>query len=92
MYPRIVLQFLVTGQNEHQLPKLKQWAQEMKVDELQLKTTQIYDFENGSELIPSDLGYSRYVPSNDGKWKLKRSWKTSVGGCGKELWLLGMVK
>lgn len=72
MYPRIVLQFLVTGQNEHQLPKLKQWAQEMKVDELQLKTTQIYDFENGSELIPSDLGYSRYVPSNDGKWKLKK--------------------
>lgn len=72
MYPRIVLQFLVTGQNEHQLPKLKQWAQEVRVDELQLKTTQIYDFENGSELIPSDLGYSRYVPSNDGKWKLKK--------------------
>ncbi|MBN3520935.1 SPASM domain-containing protein [Algoriphagus lutimaris] len=72
MYPRIVLQFLVTGQNEHQLPKLKQWAQEMSVDELQLKTTQIYDFENGSELIPSDLGYSRYLPNKDGKWKLKK--------------------
>lgn len=72
MYPRIVLQFLVTGQNEHQLPKLKQWTQDMRVDELQLKTTQIYDFENGSELIPSDLGYSRYVPSKDGKWKLKK--------------------
>lgn len=71
-FPRVVLQFLVTGQNEHQLPELKQWAKEMQVDELQLKTTQIYDFENGSELIPSDLGYSRYVPEGNGNWKLKK--------------------
>ncbi|WBL42590.1 radical SAM/SPASM domain-containing protein [Algoriphagus halophytocola] len=70
--PRVILQFLVTGQNEQQIPELKKWAKEMGVDELQLKTTQIYDFENGSELIPSDLGYSRYVPVGDGSWKLKR--------------------
>lgn len=71
-YPRIVLQFLVTGQNEHQLPALKNWAKTMEVDELQLKTTQIYDFENGSDLIPKDLGYSRYVPVGNGKWRLKK--------------------
>ncbi|WP_296704646.1 radical SAM/SPASM domain-containing protein [Algoriphagus sp.] len=71
-YPRVILQFLVTGQNEHQIPDLKSWAKKMKVDELQLKTTQVYDFEEGSELIPSDLGYSRYIPSGDGKWKLKK--------------------
>lgn len=71
-FPRVVLQFLVTGQNEHQIPSLKQWAKDMGVDELQLKTTQIYDFENGSELIPSDLGYSRYVPAQNGKWRLKK--------------------
>jgi radical SAM protein with 4Fe4S-binding SPASM domain len=71
-FPRIVLQFLVTGQNEHQLPALKAWAKTMEVDELQLKTTQIYDFENGSDLIPKDLGYSRYVPAGNGKWKLKK--------------------
>lgn len=71
-FPRIVLQFLMTGQNEHQLPALKSWAKAMEVDELQLKTTQIYDFENGSELIPKDLGYSRYVPIGNGKWKLKK--------------------
>lgn len=70
-FPRVILQFLVTGQNEHQLPELKLWAKRMKVDELQLKTTQIYDYENGSELIPSDLGYSRYIPVGNGKWKLK---------------------
>jgi len=71
-FPRIVLQFLVTGQNEHQIPVLKAWAEKIGVDELQLKTTQIYDFENGSELIPSDLGYSRYISDGKGKWKLKK--------------------
>lgn len=71
-FPRVVLQFLVTGQNEHQLPALKIWAKDLEVDELQLKTTQIYDFENGSDLIPKDLGYSRYIPVGDGKWKLKK--------------------
>lgn len=71
-FPRVVLQFLVTGQNEHQIPALKKWAKELGVDELQLKTTQIYDFENGSDLIPSDHGYSRYIPAGNGKWKLKK--------------------
>ncbi len=71
-FPRVILQFLVTGQNEHQIPALKTWAEKMKVDELQLKTTQIYEFENGSELIPSNLGYSRYIPTKAGKWKLKK--------------------
>ena len=70
-FPRIILQFLVTGQNEHQLPALKTWAKKMQVDELQLKTTQIYDFEDGSDLIPSNLGFSRYIPAKGGKWKLK---------------------
>ena len=71
-FPRVVLQFLVTGLNEHQIPKLKAWSEEMGVDELQLKTTQIYDFEDGSELIPADLGYARYIPDGKGKWKLKK--------------------
>jgi radical SAM protein with 4Fe4S-binding SPASM domain len=72
IFPRIVLQFLVTGQNEQQIPELKAWANEIGVDELQLKSTQIYDFENGSGLIPSNLAYSRYIPDGSGKWKLKK--------------------
>lgn len=72
LFPRVILQFLVTGKNEHQIPELKHWAAELGVDELQLKTTQIYDFENGSELIPKDLQYSRYIPDGQGKWKLKK--------------------
>jgi radical SAM protein with 4Fe4S-binding SPASM domain len=72
LFPRIVLQFLVTGKNEHQIPALKDWAIEVGVDELQLKTTQIYDFENGSPLIPNDHRYSRYLPNGDGTWRLKK--------------------
>lgn len=72
-FPRVILQFLVTGQNEHQIPSLKEWAKEIGVDELQLKSTQIYGYENGSELIPSDLGYSRYIPDGNGKWRLKKA-------------------
>ncbi|MDF2156443.1 radical SAM/SPASM domain-containing protein [Algoriphagus sp. CAU 1675] len=72
LFPQVILQFLVTGQNEDQIPEVKKWAQEIGVDELQLKTTQIYEYENGSELIPSDLGYSRYIPDGKGKWKLKK--------------------
>jgi radical SAM protein with 4Fe4S-binding SPASM domain len=71
-YPRVVLQFLVTGQNEHQIPELKKWATDLNVDELQLKTTQIYNYENGSVLIPKDANYSRYIPDKNGKWKLKK--------------------
>lgn len=72
LYPRVVLQFLVTGKNEHQIPELKDWAKKMGVDELQLKSTQIYNFENGSDLIPNELQYSRYLPVGNGKWKLKK--------------------
>lgn len=71
-FPRVILQFLVTGQNQHQIPELKNWAGEIGVDEVQLKSIQIYDYAEGSDLIPSDLGYSRYIPTQDGKWKLKK--------------------
>jgi radical SAM protein with 4Fe4S-binding SPASM domain len=72
LFPRIVLQFLVTGKNEHQIPELKKWANNIGVDELQLKTAQIYGFEKGSELIPKNMEYSRYIPNGDGTWKLKK--------------------
>ncbi|WP_143959320.1 radical SAM/SPASM domain-containing protein [Litoribacter populi] len=73
-FPQVILQFLVTGVNEHQIPEIKKLAEELKVDELQLKTTQIYDYQNGSPLIPvNNLKYSRYLPNPDGTWKLKKS-------------------
>ncbi len=70
--PHLVLQFLVVKPNEHEIPQLKRLYRELGVDELQIKTAQIYEYENGHPLIPTDLRYSRYQPDEQGKWKLKK--------------------
>ncbi len=69
--PHIIFQFLVVGPNEHQIPEIYQLARELGVDEVKLKTAQIYDFENGSELIPKQEKYSRYKKSESGKFEIK---------------------
>ncbi|MFB9212469.1 radical SAM/SPASM domain-containing protein [Echinicola jeungdonensis] len=71
-FPQVIFQFLVTGKNEQEIPAVKEMAKKLQVDELQLKTAQIYGYENGSELIPNNQKYSRYIPVGDGKWKLKK--------------------
>lgn len=69
--PHIIFQFLVVAPNEHQIPDVFQLAAELGVDEVKLKTAQIYDFENGSPLIPSQDKYSRYLKGKDGRWQIK---------------------
>src|SRR6478609_1566182 len=44
--PFIVFQFLVVRPNEHQVDAVKQLAKETGVDDLWLKTAQVYDYEN----------------------------------------------
>ncbi|HRW99992.1 MAG TPA: SPASM domain-containing protein, partial [Cyclobacteriaceae bacterium] len=41
------------------------------VDEVALKTAQIYDFKNGSDLIPINEKYSRYRRTEDGSYAIK---------------------
>ncbi len=69
--PHIIFQFLVVRHNEHQIPELYDLAKEMGVDEVKLKTAQIYDFENGSDLIPVQEKYSRYQKMKNGKFRIK---------------------
>lgn len=69
--PHLIFQFLVVKPNEHQIIEAKNLAKEIGVDEIQFKTAQIYDFENGSPLIPDDAIYSRYSKKTDGKYALK---------------------
>jgi radical SAM protein with 4Fe4S-binding SPASM domain len=83
--PYIILQFIVFSINEHQIPELKKLAKELGVDKLELKTAQVYDYENGNPLIPSDDSYSRYKKHN-GKFIIDnplnnhclRMWRGSV--------------
>lgn len=69
--PYVVFQFLVVRQNEHQIDELYQLAEDLGVDEVVLKTAQVYDYENGNELIPSIEKYSRYKKLSNGKYALK---------------------
>ena len=68
--PHIVWQFIVFGHNEHELEEVKKMAHDFGVDELAIKTAQIYDFTNGSDLLPEDENYSRYVKEGD-SFKIK---------------------
>lgn len=69
--PLVVFQFLVVKPNEHQIEEVKQLAKEIGVDEVKFKTAQVYDFENGNELIPLNPEYSRYRKNRDGKYEIK---------------------
>src|SRR5258707_1153220 len=56
--PHVIFQFLVVKPNEHQIDDVKTLARQLGVDEVKLKTAQIYDYKNGSDLIPSIDQYS----------------------------------
>lgn len=71
--PHVVFQFLVVGPNEHQVPEVYALAKKLGVDQVLLKTAQIYNHQNGSPLIPVDERYSRYQRNVDGTWSIKNS-------------------
>ncbi|MEQ9187870.1 MAG: SPASM domain-containing protein [Cryomorphaceae bacterium] len=69
--PHVIFQFLVVKPNEHQVDEVRKIGKELGVDEVKLKTAQIYDFEHGNELIPSIDQYSRYKEDSPGNWSIK---------------------
>ena len=69
--PHVIFQFLVVKPNEHQIPEVYRLAKELDVDQVVLKTAQIYNYENGSTLIPTMDRYSRYRKNNDGSFSIK---------------------
>ncbi len=69
--PAVFFQFLVVKPNEHQVKDVKKLADELGVDKVLFKTAQIYDYEKGSPLIPSNEKYSRYRQGSDGKFAIK---------------------
>jgi radical SAM protein with 4Fe4S-binding SPASM domain len=83
--PLIVLQYLIFKTNQHQIDQIKKLSEALNVDQLNLKTAQIYDFQDGSGLIPDNTNYSRYKKVN-GKYVIKnkllnkcwRMWSSSV--------------
>lgn len=71
--PHVIFQFLVVKPNEHQIEDVYQLAKELGVDEVKLKTAQVYDYKNGNPLIPENEKYSRYKKQKDGTYTIKNS-------------------
>lgn len=69
--PHIALQFLVVKPNEHQINDVMALGKELGVDEVKLKTAQIYDYANGSDLMPTIDKYSRYEKQDSGSYQVK---------------------
>ena len=69
--PHVVFQFLVVKPNEHQLPDVYKLAAALGVDQVVLKTAQIYDYQHGSDLIPTQEQYARYRKNPDGTYSIK---------------------
>jgi radical SAM protein with 4Fe4S-binding SPASM domain len=84
--PYLIFQFLVVKPNEHQIEEVHLLANEIGIDEVKLKTAQLYDFENGNALMPENEQYARYKKKSDGKYSLKhklfnhcwKMWHSSV--------------
>ncbi len=69
--PFIILQFILFEHNIHQQNEVMRLAREFGVDKLEFKTAQVYDFEKGSPLIPTDEALSRYKRLEDGRFSIK---------------------
>lgn len=69
--PYIIFQYLVVKPNEHQVDDVKNLAREIGVDEVILKTAQIYNYKHGNPLIPENEKYSRYKKLEDGTYAIK---------------------
>lgn len=69
--PHIIFQFLVVRPNEHQIEEVQTLATELGVDQVVLKTAQVYDYANGNPLIPTIDKYARYKKQADGTYTIK---------------------
>ncbi len=69
--PYIIFQFLVLQPNEHQIDDVYRLTNDIGVNEVKLKTAQIYDYKHGHPLIPTIEKYSRYQQKKDGTCDVK---------------------
>ena len=84
--PHLIFQFLVVRHNEHEIEKLYKLSEELGVNEVRLKSVQVYDYKNGNDLLPFNEKYSRYKLQKNGAYQLKaktgnhcwRMWSSTV--------------
>jgi radical SAM protein with 4Fe4S-binding SPASM domain len=82
--PFIEIQFIVFGHNEHQLAEVRKLTDRYAVNRVKLKTAQVYDYAQGSPLIPEHSAIRRYERQPDGTYVIRnrlanRCWKLWQG-------------
>ncbi len=82
--PYLFLQFLVMKQNEHEIPQVKALANELGVDRLLIKTTQVMTLDEAKEWLPENDKYRRYELTEEafrvkqGQGVCPRVWMTTL--------------
>lgn len=74
---RIELQTLRLKTNEHEWEWIKKNYKQLGATHLAFKTAQLYDFEHGHPLMPTNERYSRYRKTADGTYIHKKSSRLS---------------
>ena len=74
---RIELQVLRLRSNEHEWDWIKKNYKKLGATHLVFKTAQLYNFEHGHPLMPTDERYSRYKKIADGTYVHKKSSRLS---------------
>jgi len=70
--PFVIFQFLVVRHNEHQVEEVQRLARAIGVDQVRLKTAQVYDYEQDPNgLIPLNPKYSRYKRNREGRMEFR---------------------
>jgi radical SAM protein with 4Fe4S-binding SPASM domain len=69
--PFVMLQFIVFKHNQNEVAAIKKMGADLGVDEVVIKTAQIYDYENATDFIPDKQDWARYKRDIDGKFKFK---------------------
>ncbi len=83
--PYIIIQFLAFEQNLHELDQIREKVTKWNV-KLSIKTAQVYDAGEDTDMIPADTSYSRYERTPEGSFALKnklynhcwKMWHSSV--------------
>ena len=84
--PHLIFQFLAVKPNEHEIEDVFKLGKKMNINEVRIKTAQLYNYKKGNSLMPENEKYSRYKLQSDGTYKLKydlgnycwRMWSSSV--------------
>ena len=84
--PHVIFQCLAVKPNEHEIPLVFKKAKALGVDEVRIKSAQLYEYKVGNPLMPENESYSRYKRNRKGEFELKhpggnhcwRMWSGSV--------------